>query len=130
MESGSLATASTVSLRQLEGRHVVETVWSQNINPDDVRNAMRTINALLDKTTLPLHVIIDIRQNPDFPLWATIKETMFGPFRHPNMGYWLVLGSNKTAKFIAYVLTEVSNRASIVWFEDEASLWEYVSILD
>ena len=130
MDIGSATAVSTVSLRQLEGRHVVETIWSQNIDPDDVRDTMCTINTLLDKTSLPLHVIIDIRQNPDFPLWSTIKETMFGPFRHPNMGHWLVIGSNKTAKFIAYILTEVSNRASIVWFDDEASLWQYVSGLD
>lgn len=113
---------SSVIVLPVEERNILKMVWNRQVTSDDVSTAFHEITALLDKSSQQIDIIVDIRQNPNFPLQTTISETLRGPFNHPKMGKWLVIGSSLMAKVIANVLINMGQRDNILWFDDEDAL--------
>ena len=93
--------------------------WDADVNADHVAPAFRRLTAALDEATIPVNVLVDLRQNPALPLTITIQETMTGPFLHRMMGQWLVIGTNWRAQVVANVITKTGIRKNIHWFETE-----------
>src|SRR5581483_12105606 len=84
-------TTRTVEIFPTERSNVLNMVWSRKVDSADVAFTFRAVTEILDKSTEAVHIIVDIRQDPKFPLQTTISETLSGPFRHAKMGQWLVL---------------------------------------
>jgi len=93
--------------------------WEAEVNPDHVPLAFEKLNAALDAAISPLNVLVDLRNDPVLPLTITIHETITGPFRHRNMGKWLVIGKNWRAQVIASVISKTGLRENILWFDTE-----------
>jgi len=93
--------------------------WDAKINPDHIPPAFDQLNTGLDSAEHPVHVLVDLRQNPTLPLAITMHEALSGPFTHPRMGIWLVIGSNQRAQIVANVITKAGFRKNIQWFETE-----------
>ena len=104
--------------------------WASYVAETDVRPAFRNLTRLLDVAHGPVHVIVDLRNDPRLPLQTTISETMSGPFMHRNMGRWLVIGSNNRAAIIAAVITKVGRIDSIFWFETEEEALAHLATLE
>lgn len=114
---------ATVRVEPVEGyTNAYWLRWNKQVIEADIAPAFHKLTAALDAANSPVYVIVDLRQDPNMPVAATMQETMAGPFRHENMGHWLVIGQNWRAEMIANVITKVGLRTNITWVktEDEA----------
>jgi len=123
-------TLSTVAVAPLEGRNAIVLRWDAWIDEFDVPAAFHGLTAELDRASLPVHVIVDLTRNPNLPLATTINETLSGPFSHPMMGEWLVIGSNRRAEIVARAITAVGLRTNIHWFETLADALAFLETLE
>ena len=104
--------------------------WAPYVAEADIRPAFHELTRRLDEAHSPVQVLVDLRQNPRLPLQTTIFETMNGPFLHPNMGLWLVVGTNPRAEIIATVITRVGRMDSILWYKTEAEALRKLEALE
>lgn len=120
----------TVTVTAVPNHHALVLRWAAWINEFDVPAAFHEMTAALDRASLPLHVIVDLTQNPNLPLATTISETVSGPFMHPMMGQWLVVGSNRRAEIVARTVTAIGLRTNINWFDDMAEAMAFLETLE
>lgn len=113
---------STVHVEPTSQPNVIKMTWQRHVQERDVCLAFEKITSLLDKSSQPCYVIVDITHDPNFPIYTTIHNALVGPNRHPRLCAWLIIGSNRAARLIATTMTSVTRRSNIYWFntEDEA----------
>ncbi len=70
---------------------------------------------ILDQSRVDIHVIVDITNNPKFPIQTVITETLTGSHHHPRLGNWLIVGSNRMGRVIGSVLDSMSKKDVIHW---------------
>jgi hypothetical protein len=104
--------------------------WERWVVEADVRPTFHELTHYLDEAFAPVNVLVDLTSDPRLPLQTTISETISGPFMHPNMGMWLVVGTNQRAQIVANVITLVGLRDSIRWFESEAEALAFLDQLE
>ena len=116
---------STVHVEPVEGHNALSMIWQENVTKADVKAAFKAIEARLQTTESPLFVIVDITANPNFPLLETINAALFGPYRHPRLKEWLIIGANRSAQMIERVLAGSVVRKNVRWFTnaDEALVY-------
>jgi hypothetical protein len=112
----------TVRAEPVAGYHALVMLWEHDIRTEEVQPAFDTITAHLNATDTPMYVLVDLLQDPQFPLLETISGALWGPFRNPMLKEWLVIGSNNLARVIARMLMNATRRKNIRWFKsyDEA----------
>ena len=111
--------ARTVEVESIEGYPVLRMNWQHRIDPKDLQPVFQQITDRLNKTKTPLYVMIDLSNDPQFPIVDTMMSALRGPFRHPQMAEWLVFGSNRSARMIGSLLTKATRRENIRWFNSE-----------
>lgn len=116
----------TVRIEAVEGYRALWMHWAREVNKDDVNPAFREMAHLLNQSRGPLRVIVDLRQNPKFPLNETLTGALSGPFRHPHLAEWLMIGSSPMAQAIARALSAVTLRRNLLWFDSEAEVFAYL----
>lgn len=119
----------TITVEHLPQQAAIYMNWNRTIIEADVAAAFRTVTRLLDETEQPLCVIVDLRQNPRFPMLTTITEALLGPFQHNKLHEWLIIGSSPLARSIARTLSGVTGRNNIRWFVNEADVFAYLELL-
>ena len=107
---------STVTVSRIDGG-MLKMTWERHPTRTDTIEAFNTIRLHLRQATQPIHIIVDIRKNPVFPLAVTLNGAMQQQ-SHRYMGTWLVIGINPMARLIARTISTISN--NIEWFESEA----------
>jgi hypothetical protein len=115
----------TVYAEPYEGYHALVMLWQNEIHTEDVQPAFDTITEHLNVADSPMYVLVDLLQDPQFPLLETISGALWGPFRNPMLKEWLVIGSNNLAHVIARMLMNATRRNNIRWFKsyDEAKAY-------
>lgn len=101
--------------------------WGSSVSGQDVNKAYREISAYLNTLDQPICVIVDLRENIYMPIKETVFGALFGPYKHPNLGAWLVLGSNAFARSAAATLASVTKQDNVEWFSNELEVKEYLS---
>lgn len=110
-------TSLTVQIIPYEqDRRAVIMIWQREVIQTDVTVAFRDLVNRLDQSPEPLYVIVDLRADPRFPLMETFRGALNGPFRHPRLAEWLVVGANSVARSIGSALMSITGRANIHWF--------------
>jgi hypothetical protein len=103
--------------------NAVLMTWQRQVQTEDVKVAFSQIMDHLKQKQTPLYVVVDILRNPNFPVGTTITAALLGPYRHPDLAAWLVVGSNWMAKSIERALANVTGRKNVLWFDTmEAAL--------
>jgi hypothetical protein len=119
----------TVHISQYETLPALKMTWETHVSSSDVSKAFLQITDALEEASTELYVIVDWLKNPKFPLSETINGALFGPYRHPKLRGWLILGGNSTARFITRTLINVTGRDEIYWFKNEAEALRYLQML-
>jgi hypothetical protein len=115
---------STVAVEQIADC-ALQMTWQQDVRRSDIESAFAEITAFMAAAKNPVHVIIDIRNSPIFPLIQTITCAM-KPSIHPKMGLWLVVGSNPLSYLIENSLKLVTGRDLVYWFSDLTEALSYL----
>lgn len=102
--------------------------WAHVVHGQDVQKAFRDLYNILNAAEEPIYVFVDLRERPNFPLADTLRGALDGPFRHPKLKEWLVIGSSPMAHTIGRMLTSMTRRNNIKWFDTEAEAIDYLKI--
>lgn len=113
-------TSATVRVEHLHDPEVIKMSWDHRVSSDDVYSAFKAISVILEQSETELYVLVDILANPNFPFSATVNGAMFGPYRNPKLIAWLIVGSSHAGRMIERVLTAVTKRRNVEWFDSEA----------
>jgi hypothetical protein len=125
MVNGSNKDESTVSVEKIRGKkNVLLMTWQQKVDPADVRRAFQVIQAALDSSSNEMCVVVDLRQNPVFPLTETMISAI-RPYQHQLLSEWLIIGVNRGAKAIESFLSKLTGRHNVLWFDTEAEALAY-----
>lgn len=100
--------------------------WAHAVRREDVVQAFRDLNAILNAASDPIYVFVDLRERPNFPLGDTLRGALDGPFRHPKLKEWLVIGSSPMAHTIGRMLSSITRRHNIKWFNTEQDAINYL----
>lgn len=120
-----------ISVRPMRGYPIIRMEWARKVTEHDVRDAFQQITALLDESTTPLYVLVDITVRPNFPLYTTAVGALQGPHNHPQLAEWLVIGKgNRMGQIISDVISARSKRTNIRWFDDEVQALAYLAEQD
>ena len=117
---------STVTIKYVVEKHCICMAWNHQVTPRDVEAAFAKITDILEQSAEPLCVVVDLRDNPNFPLGATLHGALFGPYRNPKLKEWLIISSNSAAKMIERVLSSTTGRHNVRWFEQEEAVYAYL----
>ena len=122
-----------VTTTPIEGQPALLMKWPRSVDKESIRTAFRGIMDVLDATGEPIYVIVDLRDDPDFPMTETIQSAYWGPFRHHRLAEWLVVSTNVLGRMIGHTLATITRRNNIKWFDtmDEAMayLHEHATVL-
>jgi hypothetical protein len=117
---------TTVSVEQLTDT-VIKMTWEQRVTEKDVNEAFQKINELLNQSTKPSFVIVDITAKPDFPVMTTVHSALAGPYNNKLLREWLIVGTNRLARTIEQILGGLTNRRNVRWFTIEADALDYAA---
>lgn len=117
----------SVRIVRLEDHRGLLMIWEHTVDKDDVTRAFHDLVDCLDSAIAPMYVIVDVRADPRFPLIETFRGALNGPFRHPNLSEWLVVGANSVARSIGSTLVSVSSRDNIHWFNTFEEALDYLA---
>jgi hypothetical protein len=112
---------SAIGITILERERILKMTWAREVDVFDVVIAFQQVTRHLDCAQEPLALMLDLRQDPQFPIQATITEALNGPFAHPMAREWLIVGRNALAEMAVNLLRSIERRGKIHWFDDEAS---------
>ncbi|MCI0709164.1 MAG: hypothetical protein L0154_03285 [Chloroflexi bacterium] len=113
----------TVTIERIQGhRNALLMTWQHDVDKDDVGPAFQEITDFLNVAPDQVYVVVDLLQNPRFPMVETMRRALAGPYDHPKMQAWLVVGSNRLARQIENFLSTVTGKKNVYWFDtiDEA----------
>lgn len=116
----------SVTVKRLEDG-MLHMTWQKHPSRTDTLEAFKQIRLYLRQASSPIHIVVDIRKNPVFPLAVTLNGAMQQQ-AHKYMGRWLVIGINPMARLIARTLNTmiVDN---IEWFDTEAEAYQRLAEL-
>lgn len=120
---------TTITVKQEATLPVIRMHWHRMINIGDVQVAFRLVRDMLDRADGVTHVVIDMMDNPRFPLLTTLNCLISGPFHHAQMGEWLILGSSSQARLFAKTLGDMKANATIRYFATEAQVTAHMEHL-
>ena len=100
--------------------NVIQMTWQQQVVEEDVQAAFGSITQYLAQTLEPIYVIVDLVAKPNFPMATTISEALRGPFGHPQLAGWVIVGGNRAASVIEKVLSNITRRKNVYWVENYA----------
>ncbi|MEO8611404.1 MAG: hypothetical protein ABI690_26135 [Chloroflexota bacterium] len=117
---------STVRVEPIENYPALKMTWQHDVRDLDVVNAFKQINTILQNSTDPVFVVVDLSANPNFPLLTTIHEAI-APYRNPLLEEWLVIGSNWMARAVEGTLAKLTRQKNVRWFTKEVDVMDYLS---
>ena len=117
---------STCTATPTRGHPAATLWWAHAVRREDVVTAFRDLNTILNEASEPIYVFVDLRERPNFPLADTLRGALDGPFRNPNLKEWLVIGSSPMAHTIGRMLSSITRRHNIKWFNTEEEAVAYL----
>ena len=109
----------TVRLSRMDGHNALWLTYDHEVKSEDVRAAMADLNSILDRLEKPIHVIVDLRSDPNVPLGAAVDGVLSGPLRHAMMGKWILIGSNWRIDMISTAVRKVQPDPNSHWCDTE-----------
>ncbi|HLA45082.1 MAG TPA: hypothetical protein VJZ27_16675 [Aggregatilineales bacterium] len=116
---------SGIQVEPIDGYNALKLICKHNIDDHDLHGASQQILAALDRTTAPLHLVVDLTSQPELPVGATTYEILTGPIKNPLLGKFLVFGSSPSAHLVADFV-EFRGTVEALWFDTEAEAMAYL----
>ena len=116
----------TVTVEPIEGHNALRMTWQHQVDEHDVKTAFQQITQALESADAPLYIVVDLLNDPRFPLRATVGEAVKA-YRHPSLAAWLIVGSNRLAKTVEATLAALTRRKNVYWFDTEPEALAYMS---
>jgi hypothetical protein len=115
----------TVDVQPIKYLPALKMIWQHKVVDKDVITAFESITTALNNSKDPLYVVVDLLNNPNFPLMVTIQNAL-EPYRHPQLQEWLIVGSNWMARTIEGTLSKITRHKNVRWFDTEDDALNYL----
>ena len=116
----------TVTAKPIEHLHAIKMIWQHSAKTEDIIEAFEQITEYLGQSEELVYVVVDITSKPNFPMAVTINSAFIGPYGHPKLAQWLIVGSNQMARMIERTLSFLARRKNVLWFETEQAVMEHL----
>lgn len=117
---------TTITVEPVPDAPAILMSWDHNVTAGDVRNAFQQLNTLLNMSTTPQYVIVDLLNDPRMPIMETVISALTGPFRNRRLIEWLVIGSSSAGQSIESMLNRVTGRSNVRWFDSHDEVNAYL----
>jgi hypothetical protein len=104
----------------------IKLVWNSAVTEQGVREGFNRVQAQLTESESPQYIIMDISTNPQFPLKETTAAALFGPYRHPMLLEWLIIGDSEQWHFVEHMLHRATNERKMRWFDTLEAVETYI----
>jgi hypothetical protein len=119
----------TVSVEAINGYPALMMKWEQKASKEDIKRAYRLISEALEAASSPIYIVVDLRNNIQMPLKETVSGAFFGPYNHPKLATWLVIGGHQMARIVANSLNQMTREQRVEWFDTEADVYNRLKSL-
>ncbi len=106
---------------------VISMTWPKYVTPEQVTQAFTEVGQHLSAAQHPMFIVVDIRNNPKFPVPTTLTGALSSAYRSKNLREWLIIGSSTTARFLDRTLATLTGLSLVRWFTDESAVAAYVA---
>jgi hypothetical protein len=113
----------TVTIKAINGYPALLMTWELKATKEDIKRAYHEIMQALEQSKTPLYVVVDLRRNIQMPLKETVAGAFFGPYNHPKLGAWLVVGGHQMARIVANSLSQMTREHRVEWFDSEIEVY-------
>ena len=117
----------TVIVEPIENEVAILMNWQKNVQPEDVRLAYEDIMTVLQQTSTPIYVIVDLTANPQMPMSETLRGALYGPYGHPMLKQWLVVGKHQVGQVISRLLEQATRKKQVIWFDTMEEARQYLA---
>lgn len=117
---------TAVTFEPVEGYNALYTKWHRKVSGADLADAFNQINAALAEAVTPLHLIVDLSENPSIPIHTTVAKILQGPAFHPMMGYWLIVAPNTTIRIVVNAVSAIDPKVTHSWHSTVDDAVEYL----
>ena len=121
-----METHSTVKIEPVANCNALRMTWQHHVAESDVRDAFKAIVEALESADQPMYVIVDLLQDPLFPLRTTIFEGLRA-YRHPKLIEWLIVGGNGMAHMVEATFSTITRRKNVYWFASEQNAIAHIA---
>jgi hypothetical protein len=104
-----------INITQHDEYPTIIMTWGNTITSGDVRAAFKEITTLLDTTSHDQCVIVDLSTHPSLPMLEIIQSALHGPYAHPKLRQWLVIGGDAFSRSIEKVLAHTTGQHRVKW---------------
>jgi hypothetical protein len=124
-----MAADCTVRVEPMEGWPAIKMTWCAQVNSNDVHRAFEAICEHVFTAVRPVYVVVDITASPNFPIFETVVGAL-PVFKDPKLAAWLIVGSNSGAKAVEGLLSRVTGRSNVQWFDAESDALDYLAAME
>ena len=93
-----MAKSDAIQVANYKNFRALKITCAKFIYKNDLLKAFASVNKILDEVSVPICVIIDLRNNSFMPITETFHAMLTGPHIHPNLDSWLVIGESIFAR--------------------------------
>jgi hypothetical protein len=119
----------TVKVEPIEGWPAIRMTWCAQVKSNDVHRAFEKVCEHVFRATRPLYIVVDITASPNFPIFETVVGAL-PVFKDPHLAAWLMIGSNSGAKAVESLLSRVTGRSNVQWFDAESDALDYLAAIE
>lgn len=121
-----MVTSERISITNYKNFRAVNMTLSKFVYKDDLHTAFANVSKVLNKVTVPIYIVIDLRNNSFMPPTDTYQAMISGPAFHQNLDSWIVIGENIFARYVGNMLERLNHNKPILWFESESDVIKYL----
>ena len=116
----------TVTVKLLDNYPALNMKMKANVRSIDMQYAYMEIERHLNHFMGTVFIVVDLTENEQLPIQATIAGAMFGPYLNPKIEQWLVVGEHRIGKQIAKQLLFWTGKERVEWFESCEDCLAYI----
>ncbi|MDQ7026031.1 MAG: hypothetical protein Q9P01_01670 [Anaerolineae bacterium] len=116
----------TVSIRHIDNIPALFMVWDADIKAKDVSQAYQQITTELDQSETLKYIIVDLTSNPNMPFAETLRGALYGPYKHPMLKQWLVVGDHQVGHMVSRLLFSTTGKKHVIWFDSIEDAYDHI----
>ena len=116
----------TVTISVVPDYPALKMKMDTKVKSVDMQFAYMDIERQLNNFDQPIYIVVDLTQNDQLPLQATISGALFGPYLNPMIRGWLVVGEHTMGKHVAKQLSFWTGKEHVMWFDTCDECLDYI----
>lgn len=111
----------------LDDLPAIALLMTGKVNGFDLQEALIDVLIRLEHTQQPLYIIFNMNSaSHEVPLSEFVREALRGPYKHPMLAEWLMIGGSMSMSMAMITLTKITQRENYRWFDSHEEALAYI----